>query len=70
MPIKTFRFMIVLFVTAAVFGRMCIAGTWIDDFSDPTLRDWEGGLKKTRLAQVLLAGISIIEEKLNGQVII
>ncbi len=42
MPIKTFRFMVVLFVTVVLFGRMCIAGTWIDDFSDPTLRDWEG----------------------------
>ena len=40
MPIKTCRFMIVLFVTVAVFGRMCIAGTWIDDFSDRNLRDW------------------------------
>ena len=40
MPIKTFRFMIVLFVTVFVFGRMCIAGTWIDDFSDRNLPDW------------------------------
>ncbi len=40
MPIKTFRFMIVLLVIVAVFGRMCIAGTWIDDFSDRNLPDW------------------------------
>ena len=40
MQIKTFRFMIVLMGTVVVFVRMCIAGTWIDDFSDRNLRDW------------------------------
>ena len=40
MPIKTFRFMVVLLGTIVVFVRMCIAGTWIDDFSDRNLRDW------------------------------
>ena len=40
MPIKTFRFMIVLLGTVVVFVRMCIGGTWIDDFSDRTLPDW------------------------------
>ena len=40
MPIKTFQFMIVLSGTIVVFGQMCIAGTWIDDFSDRNLRDW------------------------------
>ena len=40
MPIKTIRFLIVLLGTVVVFVRMCIAGTWIDDFSDRTLPDW------------------------------
>ena len=33
------RFVTVLLGTVA-FGQMCIAGTWIDDFSDRTLEDW------------------------------
>ena len=41
-PIKTVRFIIVLLGTIVVFTRTCIAGTWIDDFSDRTLRDWGG----------------------------
>ena len=40
MPIKTYRFMIVLSGIIVVFVRICIAGTWIDDFSDRTLQDW------------------------------
>ncbi len=40
MPINFFRFMIVRAGILLVFVRICIAGTWIDDFSDPTLRDW------------------------------
>ena len=40
MPIKTFRFMIVLAGILLGFVRICIAGTWIDDFSDRTLADW------------------------------
>ena len=42
-PIKTVRFIIILLGFIVVFGRICIAGTWIDDFSDKTLRDWGGG---------------------------
>lgn len=38
-PIKTTRFMVV-FLGLVGFGRMCIAGTWIDDFSN--LQDWGG----------------------------
>ena len=56
MPIKLFRFMIVLLGTVVLFGRMCIAGTWIDDFSDPTLRDWEGGLKKREVSAGVVGG--------------
>ena len=41
-PNKTVRFIIVLLGTIVLFVRMCIAGTWIDDFSDKTLRDWGG----------------------------
>ncbi len=33
------RFVTILLGTVA-FGKMCIAGTWIDDFSDRTLEDW------------------------------
>ena len=43
-PIKTVRFIIVLMGTIVVSGRLCIAGTWIDDFSDQTLRGWGGEL--------------------------
>ena len=39
MLIKTAVFMVILLVIV-VFGQMCIAGTWIDDFSDRNLRDW------------------------------
>ena len=35
------RFVTILLGTVA-FGHMCIAGTWIDDFSDRTLEDWGG----------------------------
>ena len=41
-PINSIRFIIVLLTAVAVFGRMCIADTWIDDFSDSTLWDWDG----------------------------
>ena len=61
MPIKTFRFMIVLLGTVVLFGRMCIAGTWIDDFSDRTLRDWGAVEEITSLAQLLFVDTSIIE---------
>ena len=30
----------VILLVIVVFGQMCIAGTWIDDFSDRNLRDW------------------------------
>ncbi len=56
MPIRTFRFMIVLFVTVAVLERMCIAGTWIDDFSDRNLRDWEGGLINDEVSAGVVGG--------------
>ncbi len=56
MPIKTFRFVIVLLGTVAVFVRMCIAGTWIDDFSDRTLRDWEGGLINDEVSAGVVGG--------------
>ena len=39
MLVKTTRLMIVL-LEIVVFVRIGIAGTWIDDFSNPTSRDW------------------------------
>ena len=53
MLIKTAVFMVILLVIV-VFGQMCVAGMWIDDFSDPTLRDWGSGLidGKIRVAVV------------------
>ncbi len=56
MPIRIFRFMIVLFVTVFVFGRICIAGTWIDDFSDRTLRDWGGGRRNHEFSTGVVGG--------------
>ena len=40
MPIKNIRLILVLIGVVIASGQMCIAGTWIDDFSDRTLRDW------------------------------
>ena len=40
MPIKNVRLILVLLVGVIAYGQMCVAGTWIDDFSDRTLRDW------------------------------
>ncbi len=56
MPIKTFRFMIVFLEIIVVFGRLCTAGTWIDDFSDPTLRDWGGGLLNDEVRATVVDG--------------
>ena len=56
MPIKTFRFIIVLLGIIVVFVRMCIAGTWIDDFSDRTLRDWGSGLMSDILSATVVDG--------------
>ena len=42
-PNKTVRSIFVLLGTIVVFKSMCIAGTWIDDFSDNSLRDWGSG---------------------------
>lgn len=56
MPIITVRLVIVLLAGIVVFGRMCIAGTWIDDFSDPTLRDWRGGQIDDELSAAVVDG--------------
>ena len=56
MPIKTFRLIIVLLGTVVVMGQMCIAGTWIDDFSDRTLRDWGGGRRNQKLSAGIVRG--------------
>ena len=56
MPIKLFRFMIVRAGILLVFVRFCIAGTWIDDFSDRTLRDWEGGLINDEVSAGVVGG--------------
>ena len=40
MPIKNIRLILVLLGGMIAYGQMCVAGTWIDDFSDRTLRDW------------------------------
>ena len=53
MPIKTVQFMIVL-LGLAVFGRMSIAGTWIDDFSN--LRDWGAGQIDDELSAAIVGG--------------
>ena len=42
MLIKNVGFTTALLALLVLFGQMCIAGTWIDDFSDPTLWDWGG----------------------------
>lgn len=39
LPINTLWLMSVL-LGMVVFGKICIAGTWIDDFSDLNNRDW------------------------------
>ena len=43
-------FTTVLLAPLVLCGQICIAGTWIDDFSDRTLDDWGGtwGLKNDR----------------------
>ena len=56
MPIKTFRLTIVLLGTVVVMGQMCIAGTWIDDFSDRTLKDWGGGRRDGELSATVVDG--------------
>ena len=40
----------------AVFRQMCIAGTWTDDFSDPTLRDWGGEQIDDELSAAVVDG--------------
>ncbi len=40
MPIKNIRLILVMLGTVVACGRVCTAGTWVDDFSDRTLRDW------------------------------
>ena len=42
MLLITFRFISVLLASLVMFGQVCIAGTWYDDFSDRTLWDWGG----------------------------
>ena len=39
MPIMCARFVIII-IGAVVFGRICNAGTWYDDFSDRNSKDW------------------------------
>ena len=56
MPIKSFRFMIVCLGIIVVYGKMCIAGTWIDDFSDQTLRDWGGELINDEVSATVVNG--------------
>ena len=55
-PIKTVRLTIVLLGLIVVFGRMCIAGTWIDDFSDQTLRDWGAGQIDDKVSAAVVDG--------------
>ena len=45
MPIKNVRLILVLLAGVVAYGQICVAGTWIDDFSDRTLRDWRSILK-------------------------
>ena len=40
MRIKNIRLIPVLLMGVIAYGQICVAGTWIDDFSDRTLRDW------------------------------
>ncbi len=40
MPIKNIRLILVLLGCVIAYGQVCTAGTWVDDFSDRTLRDW------------------------------
>ena len=40
MPIKNSRLILVLLGCVIAYGQVCTAGTWVDDFSDRTLRDW------------------------------
>ena len=42
MPIKRVSLIVAFAVSVFAFGHTCIAGTWIDDFSDRTLEDWGG----------------------------
>lgn len=46
MPIKNIRLILVMLGVIIACGRICAAGTWIDDFSDRTLRDW-GHIEKS-----------------------
>lgn len=55
MPNRTVQFIIVL-LGLAVFEQMCIAGTWIDDFSDKTLRDWGSGQVDDVLSATVVDG--------------
>lgn len=55
-PIRIILFMIILPGFIVVFGRMCIAGTWIDDFSDQALRDWGGGQTDDKLSATVVDG--------------
>ena len=56
MLIKTAVFMVILLVIV-VFRQMCIAGTWIDDFSDQTLRDpGRGGLINDEVSATVVDG--------------
>ena len=42
MSVKSVLLIVVFMLTVVAFGRMSVAGTWIDDFSDRTLEDWGG----------------------------
>ena len=42
MSVKSVLLIIVFLLIIVTSGHMCIAGTWIDDFSDLTLWDWGG----------------------------
>ena len=53
-PIRIILFMITLPGFIVVFGRMGIAGTWIDDFSN--LRDWGGDRTAAEFSAVVVDG--------------
>ena len=55
-PKRIVQSMIILAGFIVVFGRMCIAGTWIDDFSDRTLRDWGGEQIDDQLSATVVDG--------------
>ena len=67
-PIKTVRFIIILLGFIVVFLRICIAGTWIDDFSDRILRDWGGGQTDDVVSAAVVRGHFNYRGKKQGAV--